>query len=214
MLTALVRRFVAVPEAVFQILLGVALGPSALNVVRVSSVVNALSTFGLAYLLFLAGLEIDVSRLRTGRPLRSGLGWVFSITVALLVSDVLQATNLLHHSVTAALCLSTTALGTLVPILRDGHVFATRLGTVTLTVGSIGEFGPIVIAAMLLSTASVVATGALTVGFIVLVVAAATLAGCVRPYRHLDFCAVTFTRRRSFQFDSRCSSLWRSSTWR
>ena len=50
-----------VPSAVFEIVAGVVLGPGGLGLVHPDLPVRVLSVVGLAFLLFLAGLEIDLA---------------------------------------------------------------------------------------------------------------------------------------------------------
>jgi Kef-type K+ transport system membrane component KefB len=57
------------PAVVLEIVAGIAIGPSGLGWVQIDASVQILALIGLAFLLFLAGLEIDVQRLR-GRTLR------------------------------------------------------------------------------------------------------------------------------------------------
>ncbi|HXZ61794.1 MAG TPA: cation:proton antiporter, partial [Acidimicrobiales bacterium] len=133
------RRLLPVPEVVIQILLGIVLGPYVLDLVHPNTIVTALSDFGLTYLMFLAGTELDLSTVRQGRLGRAAGSWAVSVFLALGVGAVLHATGLVIDHVVVALCLTTTALGTLLPILRDAGVLRTAVGPVVLSVGSIGE---------------------------------------------------------------------------
>ncbi|HEX3455630.1 MAG TPA: cation:proton antiporter [Gaiellaceae bacterium] len=177
------RRFVPVPEVVIQILLGVLIGPSVLALTRTSSVVTALSDLGLTYLMFLAGLELDVNHLREGRMGRAATAWLGSLVLALGVGAVLHATGLVLDTVVVGLCLTTTALTTLVPILRDAGVLKSSFGPTVLSVGAIGEFGPILAVALLLTSHDAEATILLLVVFAVVAAAAALLAVRVHPPR-------------------------------
>jgi len=177
------RRFVAVPEVVVQIVFGIILGPYVLAVVHPNNVVSALSDFGLTYLMFLAGTELDVTRMRDGHMRVAAAGWVVSLALGLAVGAVLVASDLVHDTVVFALCLTTTALGTLLPILRDAHVFETGFGPILLAVGAVGEFGPVVAVAVLLTTKNAPVTIALLVVFVVLAAVAALLAMRVHPPR-------------------------------
>jgi Kef-type K+ transport system membrane component KefB len=192
-LAELSRRVVPVPEVVIQILLGVLIGPSVLALTRTSSVVTALSDLGLTYLMFLAGLELDVSRMRDGHTSRAVTAWFGSLVLALGVGATLKATGLVLDTVVVGLCLTTTALTTLLPILRDAGVLKSSFGPTVLSVGAIGEFGPILAVALLLTSHDAGATILLLVVFTVVAVAAALLAVRVHPprlvallSRHLD----------------------------
>lgn len=177
------RRFVPVPEVVIQILLGILIGPSVLALTRPSSVVTSLSDLGLTYLMFLAGTELDLSKMREGHMSRAAASWVASLVLALGVGALLHATGLVLDSVVVGLCLTTTALGTLLPILRDSGVLKTSFGPTIVSVGSIGEFGPILAVALLLTTRDARITILLFAVFVAAAVVAALLATQVHPPR-------------------------------
>lgn len=177
------RRLVPVPEVVIQILLGVLIGPSVLALTRTSSVVTAFSDLGLTYLMFLAGLELDVTRMREGHISRAVTTWLSSLALALGVGAILHATGLVLDTVVVGLCLTTTALTTLLPILRDAGVLKSSLGPTVLSVGAIGEFGPILAVALLLTSRDASLTVLLLVVFTVVATTAALLAVRVHPPR-------------------------------
>jgi Kef-type K+ transport system membrane component KefB len=177
------RRFVAVPEVVIQIIFGILLGPFVLNLAHPNNVVTALSDFGLTYLMFLAGTELDLSTMRQGHLGRAAGSWGTSLVLALAVGVVLHATGLVLDHVVVALCLTTTALGTLLPILHDAGVLHTPIGPSMLAVGAIGEFGPIVAVAVLLTNRDPRLTFLLLALFVAVAVIAALLATQVHPPR-------------------------------
>ena len=182
-LAELSRRVVPVPEVVIQILLGILIGPSVLALTRTTSVVTALSDLGLTYLMFLAGLELDVTRMREGHMSRAVSAWLGSLVLSLGVGAVLHATGLVLDTVVVGLCLTTTALTTLLPILRDAGVLKSSFGPAVLSVGAIGEFGPILAVALLLTSHDAGVTILLLVVFTVVAAAAALLAVRVHPPR-------------------------------
>ncbi len=175
------RNFVPVPEVVIQILLGIVLGPYVLALAHPSSVVSALSDFGLTYLMFLAGAELDLATMRHGHLGRAALAWVSSLLLALVVGTLFKATGSFLDNVVVGMCLTTTALGTLLPIIRDNGVLKSSLGPMILAVGAIGEFGPIVGVAVLLTNRDVRLTVLLLVLFVAVAAAAAVLALRVHP---------------------------------
>ena len=177
------RRYFAVPEVVIQIILGILLGPFVLNLAHPNSIVTALSDFGLTFLMFLAGTELDLAVLREGHMGRALSSWGASVLIALGIGALLHGTGLVLDSVVVALCLTTTALGTLLPILRDAGILRTPLGPSMLSVGAIGEFGPIVAVAVLLTNRDARVTFVLLVLFVAVAVLAALLATQVRPPR-------------------------------
>ncbi len=73
------RRFIAIPEVVIQIIFGILLGPYVLNLAHPNNIVTALSDFGLTYLMFLAGTELDLSTMRQGHLGRAAGSWVASL---------------------------------------------------------------------------------------------------------------------------------------
>jgi Kef-type K+ transport system membrane component KefB len=132
------RRIVPVPEVVIQILLGILIGPYVLGLAHPNPIVTALSDFGLTYLMFLAGTELDVATMKRGHLGRAAVAWAGSVGIALAVGAVLEATGLVLDTVVVGLCLTTTALGTLLPVLRDSGILPTRFGSVMLSVGAVG----------------------------------------------------------------------------
>jgi Kef-type K+ transport system membrane component KefB len=177
------RRFLPVPEVVIQILLGILIGPYVLALAHPDTIVTALSDFGLTYLMFLAGTELDLAIMRSGHLGLAAGSWATSLVLSLAVGVALHATGLVLDSVVVALCLTTTALGTLLPILRDAGVLRTAIGPTVLSVGAIGEFGPIVAVAVLLTNRDVRLTFFLLALFVAIAVVAALLAMQVHPPR-------------------------------
>jgi Kef-type K+ transport system membrane component KefB len=179
------RRFIAVPEVVIQIIFGILLGPSVLDLAHPNSLVTSLADFGLTYLMFLAGTELDLSVMRKGHLGRAAGSWGTSLVLALAVGVVLRATGLVLDHVVVALCLTTTALGTLLPILHDAEVLHTPVGPSMLSVGAIGEFGPIVAVAVLLTNRDPRLTFVLLALIVAVAVVAALLATQVHPPRFI-----------------------------
>ena len=170
----------AVPGVVMEILLGIVIGPQVLGWVLPTGLVLDFSNFGLALLMFLAGAELDLPLLR-GTPIKlAGLSWAFSLFLAFLVGLYIVLTGHKHGQIITGLALSTTALGTLLPILRDAKILHTKLGLHILAVGSIGEFGPIVLVALILSGQNPGITGLLLLAFAVMAVVSAFAAS--RPW--------------------------------
>src|SRR5580698_4598761 len=179
------RRFIAVPEVVIQIIFGILLGPYVLDLAHPNSLVTSLADFGLTYLMFLAGTELDLSVMRKGHLGRAAGSWGTSLVLALGVGVVLRSTGLVLDHVVVALCLTTTALGTLLPILHDAGVLRTPVGPSILSVGAIGEFGPIVAVAVLLTNRDPRLTFLLLAVFVAVAVVAALLATQLHPPRFI-----------------------------
>src|SRR4051794_9989913 len=121
-----------VPAIVLEILLGIVIGPQVLGWASNDEPVQVLSLIGLAFLLLLAGLEIDFDRLR-GRVLRlTGLGYVlsFGLGLALAIGFALRGADLVRSPLLVAIVLSATGLGIILPILKDAGETSTAFGQV------------------------------------------------------------------------------------
>ncbi len=144
-------RRIRLPIVVAEIALGIVVGPEVLDIARTDSFIEALSTFGLAFLFFLAGMEIDFARIR-GAPLRLGAGgWLLSVALGLGVAVALWAAGAIGAPILVGLALTTTTLGTLMPVLRDSGILDERFGRYVLGAGTAGEFGPVVIVSIILA---------------------------------------------------------------
>lgn len=142
-----------VPETVLLLIAGAVLGPHALGVVQVTDSVSLLSDLGMAFLFLLAGYEIDPKNLtgRTGRA--SVLTWVISFVVATVIVLTLTRAEVGDiGAVAVSIALTTTAIGTLMPILAERGILGTRVGDLVLSYGTYGEIMPILAIALLLTT--------------------------------------------------------------
>src|SRR5437899_8910913 len=161
------------PAIVVEILLGIVVGPQVLGWASNDEPVQVLSLIGLAFLLLLAGLEIDFDRLR-GRLLRlTALGYLVSFGLALIVGYGLRAGDLVRSPLLVAIILSATGLGVILPILKDAGQTATPFGQVIVAGASIAEVAPIVLLSLFFSGHSGGLGGKLVllIGFVVFVVA-------------------------------------------
>jgi Kef-type K+ transport system membrane component KefB len=177
----------AIPDVVFELGLGVVIGPAVLGVAHPDSVIAALEDMGLSYLMFLAGVELDIPRIR-GRSLKlATAGWMISLALALLIASVLTVIGTVIDAMVISLALTTTALGMLLPILRDAGLFEGRFGARVMAVGSVGEFAPILAVAVLLDRRNPVTTAVLLLAFVVVAAAAALVAARPHPPRVVQF---------------------------
>ncbi len=162
------------PAIVLEILLGIAIGPQGLEWAKVDEPVTVMSMLGLAFLLLLAGLEIEFGRLR-GRLLRLTLiGYVVSFGIAIVVGLGLRAGDLVRSPLLVAIILSATGLGVILPILKDAGETSTPFGQVIVAGASIAEVGPIVLLSLFFSGESggLGSKLALLIAFLAFVVAA------------------------------------------
>ena len=139
------------PAIVLEIVLGIVIGPSGLGWVEVDLPVSILSLIGLAFLLFLAGLEIDVERLR-GRVLRiTALGFVVSFTIGLAAGLALDAGGFVKSPLFIAIVLVSTSLGVIVPVLKDSDNIGSDFGQLVIAAASIADFGAIILLSLFFS---------------------------------------------------------------
>ncbi len=149
----LVPRRLAPPVVVVELMLGIVIGPDVLGIAESDDFIEFFSNLGLGMLFFFAGYEIDFERIR-GEPLRLGAwGWVLSLVLAYGIGGALAAAGVVVSYLYTGSALATTAIGTLIPILRDTGELRTRFGTYLLAAGAAGEFGPILLITLVLSTA-------------------------------------------------------------
>jgi Kef-type K+ transport system membrane component KefB len=171
---ALPRRIVP-PVVVLELLLGILIGPQVLGLAQSDAFTDFFGNLGLGMLFFFAGYEIDFERLR-GQPLvLAGAGWMLSLALAYGVGGALAAAGVVLSLLFTGSALATTAIGTLIPILRDAGDLRTRFGTYLLAAGAAGEFGPILLVTLILSGHQPLHEAFLLVGFTVLAVVLAVL---------------------------------------
>ena len=170
---------VRVPAVVLEIVLGVVLGPSALGWLEPDLAVQVVGLLGLAMLLFLAGLEIDVTALR-GSLLRAALaGYVVSIAVGWLAGLALDSAGWVDDPVLLAVTVSATSLGLVVAVLKDARAVEDRLGQTVIAASSVADFAAVLLLSLAFSTSGG-GTGERLVllgSFAALVVAVAVVSG-------------------------------------
>ncbi|QKV74648.1 cation:proton antiporter [Amycolatopsis sp. Hca4] len=171
-----------VPAVVLEIGAGIALGPSGLGWVEPDLPVQIAALLGLAFLLFLAGLEIDVHRLR-GRALRVALlGYVLTLALGLAAGAGFAAAGWVRSPLLVAVALSATSLGLVVPVLKDAGQAESGLGQAVIAASSVADFAAVLLVSLLFS-ASGGSTGARLVllaafgGLVVVTAAVIALAG-------------------------------------
>jgi Kef-type K+ transport system membrane component KefB len=175
-LSALVTgRGLLLPTVVVELLLGVVIGPQVLGL-EVSEFIEFFAGLGLGMLFFFAGYEIDLRRI-AGRPLRlAAIGWAISLALAYAIGGVLAAAGIVLSLLYTGSAMATTAIGTLIPILSDSGELKTRFGTYLLAAGAVGEFGPILLVTLILSTGNAIHHAAILIAFVALAIAVAVIA--------------------------------------
>jgi Kef-type K+ transport system membrane component KefB len=139
-----------IPQVVVFLLGGILIGPHVLGLAE-SGNIQLLSDVGLGFLFLLAGYELDPHLMRE-RPGRLAItGWLMSAVISVGVTAGLTAVGYIKDYVPVGLALTTTALGTLLPILRDNGMLGGQLGRHVFAAGAVGELFPILIIAVFLS---------------------------------------------------------------
>jgi Kef-type K+ transport system membrane component KefB len=163
---AVLPRTLAPPVVVLELVLGIVVGPQVLDLAQPDDFIQFFSNLGLGMLFFFAGYEIAFDRIR-GRPVELGVaGWGLSLAVAYGLGGILAAAGVVLSLLYTGSAMATTAIGTLVPVLRDTGELRTRFGTYLLAAGAAGEFGPILLITLVLSTAQPLHEAAVLIGFI------------------------------------------------
>jgi len=170
---AVLPRGMAPPVVVLELVMGIVIGPEVLDFAHSSEFIDFFSNLGLGMLFYFAGYEIDFERIR-GTPMKLGaLGWALSVGLAYGIGGVLAAAGIVVSFLYTGSAIATTAIGTLIPILKDSGGLKTRFGTYLLAAGGAGEFGPILLVTLVLTTASPLHEAAILLAFVALAIAVA-----------------------------------------
>ena len=145
---------VPVPGAVLEVIAGIVAGPAVLGWVRVDAPVQVLSDLGLGILLFLAGLEIDVDRLRGPLVRLAGSAFAVSAALALLCAYAFRLAGLGTQPLLLAIMLMSTSAGLLLPLLKDAGEDSTEFGQLVMTAAALAEIVPIMLLSLFFSAAS------------------------------------------------------------
>ncbi len=145
---------IKIAEVVLLLGFGILLGPEMAGWIQVDDTIGLLSELGLGLLFFLAGLELEQRAVRGQSGKLAAIGWIISLGLALIVAFIFGPTETAHGVGGIAIALTSTALGTLLPMIRDRGELDSKFGTFFMGAGAWGEFGPIVAISVLLSTKS------------------------------------------------------------
>jgi Kef-type K+ transport system membrane component KefB len=199
------KRWTRLPGVVIEIGLGILIGPYVLGLVEIDEVIRFLAELGLVFLIFLAGFEVDPDVVK-GRPVKLAVGgWMISLVVATAAATALYALDVTSAIRFVAICLTTTAIGTLLPILGDAGILPTRLGTNILASGAMGEIGPIIVISLALTSDSPGRTTAVLLAFAAIAALVTWLA--TRPARPRTVMLIARTLHSSGQLGVRISLL-------
>lgn len=145
---------IRVAEVVLLLVGGIIFGPEVLGWIQIDSSIDLLAEIGLGMLFFLAGMELERRAVQGRSGKLAAIGWLVSLALALVVSLTFDAMGLFDDGLAVAIALVSTALGTLLPIMRDSGLLSTKFGTYFMGAGAWGELGPIIAISVLLGSQS------------------------------------------------------------
>ena len=134
---------VRIPAVALELVAGIIVGPAVLDWIEAGPVVSIMASIGVAFLLFLAGLELDVGVLKGPALVRGALSFLFSFALAIALMTPLGAAGVILSPLLVAIALSATSIGILVPVLRDTGQTDTPVGRFTMSGASAAEMGTI-----------------------------------------------------------------------
>lgn len=138
LLTVRLRRL-RIPVAAMEVLLGIVFGQAGLRLLQPTPVLQFLSLFGLSYLMFLSGLEIDVVRFMKPTPQeRRGLVTAGVTALVLLVAGITGGLEMGHlglvkNGLAVGLLLGSAAPTVILPTLKEGRRVGTAFGRTVLS---------------------------------------------------------------------------------
>jgi Kef-type K+ transport system membrane component KefB len=134
-----------VPAIVLELVLGIVVGPEVLDIAHTSEAVDLFSNIGLAALLFLAGREIDVERMR-GEVLERGLACLaLGFMIAAAISAPLHEIGLIKTPLLVSVILVATSLSVIIVPLRDEGEINTPFGQQVIATAAIAEFSSVIL---------------------------------------------------------------------
>ena len=164
---------VKVPGVVVEIVAGIVVGPSVLGWIEVDPPIAVLALVGLAFLLFLAGLEIDLMRLRGDLLRLPLLGFGVTLVLGMAAGMTFGVLGWVRNPLFLAVALAATSLGLVVPVLKDAGAADGRLGQITIAGATVADFGAVILLSLFFSgTEGGVASRLVTFGLFLAVVTA------------------------------------------
>ena len=134
---------VRIPSVTLELVAGIILGPDVLGWLFPGPVVSIMASIGVAFLLFLAGLELDLNVLKGAPLVRGSLTFILSFALAFGLMTPLGAMGIVISPLLVSITLSATSVGILVPVLRDTGHLDTKVGHFTISGGSAAEVATI-----------------------------------------------------------------------
>jgi Kef-type K+ transport system membrane component KefB len=139
------------PAVVLEIVIGILIGPAVFGWVEIDEPVRVLALLGLAFLLFLAGLEIDLAALRGALLRAASLGFAVSLALAVAAGLALRLAGIADEPLLIAVILASTSLGVIVPVLQDSGESSSRFGQLVIASSSVADFASVLLLTLLFS---------------------------------------------------------------
>ena len=156
------------PGPLLELLCGIVLGPAVFNIVTVDPLLAAVAVLGMAFLLFLAGFEVDVRALATREDGPARVGLALSLLMAMVAAGVLWAVGWQPRAAALLGCaLIATSVGLVGPLLKDAGLLTTAFGRLTLASAALGEVAAIVLISVGFSVSHGPADALAVLGFVV-----------------------------------------------
>ena len=169
-----------VPAVVLLIGAGILIGPHWLGLASTEGGVGLLKQLGLGMLFLLAGYEINPAMIRSREGRTSATTWLVCMGLSFAGACVLLHPHNTSTAVVLAIAFTSTAVGTLMPIMKQQQVLHTPVGRSLLVHGAIGEIFPIFAMALLLSARSTWVTAIVLAAFFVVALVVAAIPRTVR----------------------------------
>lgn len=182
-------KFIRFPTIIFEIILGIIIGPQVLDWIQITPQIEVIAGVGLSFLMFLAGYEVDIKHI-AGKPLNLGFAsWIISFGVALVMVFLLKQVKATPGESIwlISIALTTTTFGVLLPILQDANVLKSHFGHYISGAATIGEFGPLVLITMIFTHSKPYVTALFLTIFVLIAVMAAFFAVRAHQPRILQF---------------------------
>ncbi len=151
-----------IPEAVLEVVAGIVIGPAVLGWLHIDASIQVLSDLGLGMLLFLAGMEIDVDRLRGPLGRLAGRAFAASVLLGLATAFLVSGAGVGTKPVFLMVVLVSTSSGLLLPLVKDSGEQRTTFGQLVMTGGALAEVGSILMLTLLFSATSKTSADRLT----------------------------------------------------
>ena len=165
------------PSVALLLIFGMIIGPSVLDLAAEDEGIEMLKELGVGALFLLAGFEIQISTLKTKEAGTALSTWIIC-ALACGVGAYFLVDNV-PGAIVVALALTSTALGTLTPMLKQDRILGTKVGNSVMIHGAIGEVAPITAMALLLGTRSTLTTMIILLFFIIIAVAVAIMPAAI-----------------------------------